>query len=304
MSSGRSSDELRRLLATHIDAHGRRPPGRRPGPVAPLGAMGVFALAVPEADGGVELGLADAAVVPSRSWVGPRPPGPSSTRSCWRDVVEGAETGAVVVGITADDEPAVVEHLDDLDVLVVDDGEQLRRLDAVPEGAPGRPTHSTRSRRSPSCGPCRRAAAPSPRAAPARARGALLAAAHAGRAGTGGHRPGRRPRQGAPAVRPSDRRLPGGEAPARRRRRRASRRLERPCTPPPCRPTRTATSPVASARWCGRSSPPTPPIAPRDLHPGPRRDGIHLGARRPPPPQARARARPAARHARAAPSRP
>ena len=166
--------ELRRLLATHIDAHGRgagvdRDLWRQ------LGAMGVFALTLPEADGGVELGLADAAVV-FEELGRAAAAGPLVDTFLLAGVVEGAETGAVVVGITADDEPAVVEHLNDLDVLVVDDGEQLRRLDVVPEGAPvARPidplTPVAIVRALPPSG---RAVAES---APARARGALLVAA-------------------------------------------------------------------------------------------------------------------------------
>jgi alkylation response protein AidB-like acyl-CoA dehydrogenase len=124
--------ELRRLLAAHVDKHGRAP-GVDRDLWGQLGAMGVFALTLPEADGGVGLGLADAVVVfeeLGRAAVA----GPLVDTFVLAGLVEGAETGAVVVGLTPRAEPALVEHPGDLDVLVVDDGPSFSRLSTVPAG--------------------------------------------------------------------------------------------------------------------------------------------------------------------------
>ena len=61
-------DELRRFLADRVTSEARRAVIDMPGAVdrdlwRELGGMGVFALTLPEADGGVGLGLADATIV-------------------------------------------------------------------------------------------------------------------------------------------------------------------------------------------------------------------------------------------------
>jgi alkylation response protein AidB-like acyl-CoA dehydrogenase len=89
-----------------------------------LGEAGVFALRLPESDGGVGLGCADAALVfeeLGRSLI----PGPLIWTHLAAGVIDGASTGDVVVGgIERALVPIVIEHLDALDHLVVldDDG--------------------------------------------------------------------------------------------------------------------------------------------------------------------------------------
>lgn len=87
-----------------------------------LGEAGVFGLCLAEAAGGVGLGLADAAMVfeeLGRALV----PGPLVATHLAAGLVEGAERGSVVVGLVELPAepgvvPPVVEHLDDLDVLL------------------------------------------------------------------------------------------------------------------------------------------------------------------------------------------
>ncbi|MGA8726384.1 MAG: acyl-CoA dehydrogenase family protein [Acidimicrobiales bacterium] len=95
-----------------------------------LGEAGVFHLRLPEDAGGVGLGMSEAALVfeeLGRALV----PGPLVASHLAAGLVEGADDGSVVVGlIEAEPDPAaagrpvVVEHLADLDVLLVlrDDG--------------------------------------------------------------------------------------------------------------------------------------------------------------------------------------
>ena len=95
-----------------------------------LGEAGVFSLRLPESAGGVGLGLAEAALAfeeLGRALV----PGPLVATHLAAGTVDGAGDGTVVVGLVearTDGEstvvPLVVEHLDDLDVLLVlsDDG--------------------------------------------------------------------------------------------------------------------------------------------------------------------------------------
>ena len=95
-----------------------------------LGEAGVFNLRRPGSAGGVGLGLAEAALVfeeLGRALV----PGPLVATHLAAGVVDGADDGSVVVGLiearSEDDPralPLVVEHLHDLDVLLVlsDDG--------------------------------------------------------------------------------------------------------------------------------------------------------------------------------------
>ncbi|MGO8872185.1 MAG: acyl-CoA dehydrogenase family protein [Acidimicrobiales bacterium] len=95
-----------------------------------LGEAGVFNLCLSEEAGGVGLGLAEAALVfeeLGRALV----PGPLVASHLAAGLVEGADDGSVVVGLVEGTDPGgspalpvVVEHLADLDVLVVlsDDG--------------------------------------------------------------------------------------------------------------------------------------------------------------------------------------
>jgi hypothetical protein len=93
----------------------------------------VFNLCLAESAGGVGLGLAEAALVfeeLGRALV----PGPLVASHLAAGLVDGADDGAVVVGLIEPGaggrrSPLVVEHLDDLDVLLVlsDGGDRLRR---------------------------------------------------------------------------------------------------------------------------------------------------------------------------------
>ena len=98
-----------------------------------LAETGVFTLALPEADGGVGLGWAEAAVVFAE--LGAKlVPGPLVATTLAAGIVDGAADGSVVVGSIA--RPAAgsalfVEHLRWIDVLVVHDEEGLW---AIPAG--------------------------------------------------------------------------------------------------------------------------------------------------------------------------
>ena len=82
-----------------------------------LGDMGVFAIRLPESDGGVELGWADAVLVfeeLGRALV----PGPLVWTHLVAGLVEGAASGEVIVGgIERDDPSHLIEHFDSLDQL-------------------------------------------------------------------------------------------------------------------------------------------------------------------------------------------
>ena len=87
-----------------------------------LAEMGVFSLRIPESEGGVGLGFADAVLVFAE--LGRRlAPGPLVWTHLCADRIEGAESGASVVGgidlVTADGAPIVIEYLAYLDVLIV-----------------------------------------------------------------------------------------------------------------------------------------------------------------------------------------
>jgi alkylation response protein AidB-like acyl-CoA dehydrogenase len=87
-----------------------------------LAGMGTFSLRLPERDGGVGLGVADAVLVfeeLGRSLV----PGPTVWTHLAAGLIDGAATGETVVGgIERDDATHLIEHFDALDVvLVVDD---------------------------------------------------------------------------------------------------------------------------------------------------------------------------------------
>ncbi|GJM37215.1 MAG: acyl-CoA dehydrogenase [Acidimicrobiales bacterium] len=90
-----------------------------------LAETGVFSLCVPEADGGVGLGWAEAAVVfeqLGKALV----PGPLVASTLAAGLVEGAADGSVVVAsVERSEGPAMIEHLGWADVLVVVDGEGL-----------------------------------------------------------------------------------------------------------------------------------------------------------------------------------
>jgi alkylation response protein AidB-like acyl-CoA dehydrogenase len=122
--------ELRRFLADRVTPETRRAIGEMPGAVdrdlwRGLGGMGIFALSLPEADGGVGLGLADATIVfeeLGRAAV----PGPvigtflaAGLGPAGVDAAAGAATGDAVVGVTPAGDPALVEHLAALDALLV-----------------------------------------------------------------------------------------------------------------------------------------------------------------------------------------
>jgi alkylation response protein AidB-like acyl-CoA dehydrogenase len=104
-----------------------------------LAEMGVFALRLPEADGGVGLGMADAVLVFAE--LGRRlVPGPLAWSHLAAGLVPGAESGACVVGgveRARDGEPVLVEHLESLDALLVLRGEGVFRVD--PRGLDARP---------------------------------------------------------------------------------------------------------------------------------------------------------------------
>jgi alkylation response protein AidB-like acyl-CoA dehydrogenase len=95
-------DELRRFLETRVSPEARRACAEQPGAVdrdlwADLGSMGVFSLRVPEADGGVGLGWAEAAIVfeeLGRAAV----PGPLLATHLAAGLIDGAAAGEVVVG--------------------------------------------------------------------------------------------------------------------------------------------------------------------------------------------------------------
>ncbi len=114
-----------------------------------LGEAGVFHLCLAEEAGGVGLGLAEAALVfeeLGRSLV----PGPLVASHLAAGLVDGADDGTVVVGLVERPAPGavgsgvlpvVVEHLADLDVLLVlsDDGvEQLDPGGVAATPSPGR----------------------------------------------------------------------------------------------------------------------------------------------------------------------
>jgi len=94
-----------------------------------LAELGVFALRLPEAEGGVELGWADAVLVfeeLGRALV----PGPLVWSHLAAGLVDGAATGDVVVGgIERDDPSGLVEHAADLDRLVVVDDDGVWSVD-------------------------------------------------------------------------------------------------------------------------------------------------------------------------------
>lgn len=94
-----------------------------------LAEMGIFALRLPEADGGVGMGWADAVLVfeeLGRALV----PGPLVWTHLAAGLVEGAAGGTVIVGgIERDDFGRLVEHAPSLDVLLVIDDDGVWSVD-------------------------------------------------------------------------------------------------------------------------------------------------------------------------------
>jgi alkylation response protein AidB-like acyl-CoA dehydrogenase len=94
-----------------------------------LGETGVFSLTLPEADGGLELGISEATLVfeeLGRALV----PGPLVATFLAAPWVDGAATGDAIVGLYEPAEPvSVVEHQPDLDALLNIGGDGVRRLD-------------------------------------------------------------------------------------------------------------------------------------------------------------------------------
>ena len=118
--------------------------GLERGSWAELAEMGVFSLRLPESQGGVGLGSADAVLVFAE--LGRRlVPGPLVWTHLAAGLVEGAAAGRAVVGgldlLGPQPEPVLVEHLEGLDALVVLRREGVFRLDpralrATPVGTP------------------------------------------------------------------------------------------------------------------------------------------------------------------------
>lgn len=102
-----------------------------------LGQAGVFHLCLAEESGGVGLGLAEAAVVfeeLGRALI----PGPLVASHLAAGLIDGADDGSVVVGLVERPRPGavgtgvlpvIIEHLADLDVLLVLSDQGIERLD-------------------------------------------------------------------------------------------------------------------------------------------------------------------------------
>jgi len=118
--------ELRRMLADRMP----RPAADDGSVWRELDAMGVFALLVPEADGGVGLGWAEAALAfqaLGRAAV----PGPLVTTAA----AAACGVGSGIVGIVPDTAPVLIEHLEVLDTLLVVGATSVQRVE-LPRGAP------------------------------------------------------------------------------------------------------------------------------------------------------------------------
>jgi alkylation response protein AidB-like acyl-CoA dehydrogenase len=100
-----------------------------------LGDTGVFSLRVDEDDGGLGLGVSEAVLVfeeLGRALV----PGPLVATELAARFRPDARTGDAIVGLVVLDEIVVVEHVDDLDALLVLDADGVRTVDpATVEGA-------------------------------------------------------------------------------------------------------------------------------------------------------------------------
>jgi alkylation response protein AidB-like acyl-CoA dehydrogenase len=119
--------ELRRFLADRVTPEARRAIGDLPGAVdrdlwRHLGGLGTFALTLPQASGGVGLGLADATLVfeeLGRAAVPGPLVGTFLAAGLGVDLSGSAAAGDAVVGLTPAGDPALVEHLAGLDALIV-----------------------------------------------------------------------------------------------------------------------------------------------------------------------------------------
>lgn len=128
-------DELRRLLAGACDPDTRRAAMDLPGAVdrslwSTLAETGVFSLTLPEVDGGVGLGRADATIVfeeLGRAAV----PGPFIWTSLAAGLVDGAADGTVVVGGVEPRRPLLVEHLGGVDAVLVVEPDAVRCVPAA-----------------------------------------------------------------------------------------------------------------------------------------------------------------------------
>jgi alkylation response protein AidB-like acyl-CoA dehydrogenase len=133
--------ELRRFLEIRVTSEARRATADQPGAVdralwRELADMGVFGLRLPEADGGVGLGLAEAAIV-FEELGRVAAPGPliATHVAASAGLVDGAASGETVVGLLpADAHPVLVEHLDGLDTLLVVGPDTVERIDPAPPG--------------------------------------------------------------------------------------------------------------------------------------------------------------------------
>ena len=120
-------DGLRRALAESCSSEVRRAAMGRPGAVdrqlwSVLAEIGVFGLCLADDAGGAGLGMADATIVfeeLGRAAV----PGPTIPSFLAAALIAGAHDGSVVVGAVERAAPALVEHLDGLDLLVIIDGD-------------------------------------------------------------------------------------------------------------------------------------------------------------------------------------
>lgn len=119
-------DGTAELLAGRFDIARVRACADLPGAVdrdrwGEIGAAGVFSVRLPEANGGLGLGMADASVVFEELGAA-LVPGPLVWTELAAGVVDGAESGDVVVGGIAegvtDASPTVVENLEGVDTLV------------------------------------------------------------------------------------------------------------------------------------------------------------------------------------------
>jgi alkylation response protein AidB-like acyl-CoA dehydrogenase len=126
--------ELRRFLEARVTSESRRAQVFDRELWRALAEMGVFGLRLPEADGGVGLGLAEAVIV-FEELGRVAAPGPLIASHLTAGLVDGAVTGATVVGVLpADAAPVLVEHLDVLDVLLVVGPDGVDRVAPPPAG--------------------------------------------------------------------------------------------------------------------------------------------------------------------------
>jgi alkylation response protein AidB-like acyl-CoA dehydrogenase len=132
-------DGIRSLLEGRFDSDTVRAMADQPGAVdrgawAELAETGVFSLTLPEADGGVGMGLADAVLVFEQ--LGRVAfPGPLVGSFLAAGHIEGAADGSVVVGTTeAGESPQIIDHLGGLDQLVLWSDDSLVVVDATDLG--------------------------------------------------------------------------------------------------------------------------------------------------------------------------